>query len=325
MASYSHVSKSVNITKSYLQKRKAGLLQSAKTCSKALDDVLLNGIPYYTIVTIAGSSGSGKSTFVESIKYSILDEDPTVVTLDIQLDMDLKSNILRRISKKTGIPYTKLILKDDIPLPEEETKLVEEELTKLSKYPIYTAEGAITVDDISDMIDDIIVSNDFKDPITGEVKKKLVVQIDYLGLVRAKRGDDRKMVLDSLYAMMIQKKKMLAEEEIPVIFMCISQLNRGVFDALRVSNKAHHYPSPSDVMGSSEIFNGSDIVVMNVVPSKIKGIGDSYGVYNKPLKSLMGNPIMYSHVMKNRFGPDDNVLALETIFKTSTIRDYNYA
>jgi replicative DNA helicase len=318
MAKAKHISFDIKLTKKYIKKRADGLLPSALTPWNQVNNSLLDGIPWWTVATIAGSSGSGKSTVMESLKYFIIDNDPTVMCLSVELDMICRQNIMRRISKITGFSINKLSSGKDGSLTEAEKLIVDQELDKLNEYPIFNIDRSLTVEELSEEIDDFIVSNGFKDE-TG-VKKKLLVTIDYVSLLKGKRGEDKRLTLESLYEMLVDKKKMCEEEEIPVLFICLSQLNRDVFNSQRVSNPSLHYPSEADFFGSSAIFTLSDLVIMSMNPSKIRGI-EAYGPYKYPIKSLTGFPYIYMHLMKVRFAEAGGVLKMQANFKVSEIYD----
>ena len=313
-----HISHDIRLTKKYIKKRADGELPSAITPWKQVNDALLDGVPWWTVLSIAGSSGSGKSTVMEALKYFIMDSDPTVECLSIELDMICRQNIMRRISKRTGLSMNTLSSKKDYTLTEEEKALVDKELDLLNKYPIFNIDRSLTVEELSDEIDEFIVERGFKDE--HGVKKKLLISIDYVSLLKGKRGEDKRLTLESLYEMLIDKKKICEDEEIPVLFICLSQLNRDVFNAQRIASPSMHYPVESDFFGSSAIFTLSDVVIMAMNPSKIRGI-ETYGPYKYPIKSLTGFPFIYMHLMKVRFAEAGSVLKMQADFRVSSIYD----
>jgi hypothetical protein len=119
---------------------------------------------------------------------------------------------------------------------------------------------------------------------------------------------------------MVEMKNSLSRIGFNILFIPLSQTNREVFNAERIKNKAAHYPVPSDIFQSSNIFNNSDFVIMSIVPSKIRGITE-YGPYNLPISQhLTGLPYLYTHIMKNREGSND-MLTFVADFKHFTLKE----
>ena len=318
--SFKHISHDIEKTKQYMKMRKEGLLPSAETPFRALNDALLDGIPWWSLMTIVGTPSSGKSTIMEQIKYYIMEHDSSVECLSFEFDMIVRMQILRHISKKTGIGLKSLQYARNYVLTEEEEALVNDAIKELQERSVFNIDKAKTVEQIKFEICSFTVDRDFEELLEDGRKKKLVVTIDYITLTKGKSEEDAKRIVDALYQQSVDMKKDFEDTDISVLFIFLSQTNRDIFSSTRVSNKSLHYPTEADIFGSSAIFSNSDIVLFSMNPSRIRGIKE-YGDNNYPVYDLRtGLPMIYFHLLKNRFG-ECPVLHMIADFKNSTIRD----
>jgi replicative DNA helicase len=295
---FRHISAATTQATEYIKARKEGELPSARTGYTKLDDALLDGIPWGNIVSICGSSSAGKSSILEQIKYNILDSDPDAIALSFEMEMSSTSQVMRAICRNTGIGIKALKSARGYAISEEEEELVQKELISISKKNVFTIDHSVTVSQAEKLIYDFIIENDIQ-----ELKKKLLITADYAGLFDQATGEDDRIMLNNLYKMLIRVKNNLALQNIPIIILPLLQSNRNAFSPERMKNPAMQYPTQADISGSSFPFNSSDIVIFSSNPSKLNGIGDSYGPYNMPVKHfLTGAPYVYLHVLKSREG-----------------------
>jgi len=316
MADFRHISAATLQATEYIQARKDCKLPSARTGFTKLDDHLLDGIPWGNIVSICGGSSAGKSSILEQIKYNIIDNDPDVMALSYEMEMSSTTQVMRALCRNTGIGIKTLKSARGYVITEEEDKLVKEELERISKKNVFTIDQSITVSQMEKSIYDFIIEYDIQ-----ETKKKILITIDYAGLIEQSAGEDDRIALNNLYKMFIRVKNNLSLQNIPIIIIPLLQTNRNAFTPERAKNPAMHYPSPADIAGSSFPFNSSDIVIFSSNPSKISGIGDTYGQYNLPVKHyLSGNPYVYLHLLKNREGSNP-VIEMMTDFSRFRLLD----
>ena len=292
---YVSMTRDVKVTYNYMQKRKANELPSAITSFSQLNEYILEGIPWQNIFTIVGTSSSGKSTILESIKYDIIKNDPTVKCLSFEFDMLVRAQILRQISKKTGLTGRQLKYVRGYEMTEEEEALMIDALKDISQMPIWNVDKSISVDSIKNDILYFVA-----DQKLVENNNKLLVTIDYVTLTKDAKGEDKKRVVDDLYDLLVTLKKDFEHMGLNVLFVCLSQTNRDIFSSERVKNPSLHFPTESDIFQSSTIFNNSDIVMFSINPSRIRGI-EYYGPYSDPIKQFTtGLPYLYWHLLKNR-------------------------
>ena len=74
---YRHISKAADEIVEYIDSRRKGSIKSLATRWDKFNNQCMGGIEPNTIYTIAGISGSGKSSFVNSLETDLFDLNPT--------------------------------------------------------------------------------------------------------------------------------------------------------------------------------------------------------------------------------------------------------
>lgn len=313
--SFNRISYAAASAKSYIRERKLGLMPSALTEFRQLNEHLLDGIPWNRIVSVAGGSSSGKSSILEQIKYNIVDSDPNVECLSFEFEMSGADQVLRYLCRTTGIGIKTLKSARGYVLTDDDQDLIDKELELLSKKNVYYLDISITSEQIERKILEFVAVNELE-----LNKKKLLITLDYAGLTKTLGNEDKRVMLDNLFEMFVRVKKLLISQNIPVIIMPLLQQNRNAMTVERLKNPAFHYPDAADIAGSSTPFNSSDIVIFAMNPSKLRGI-EEYGPNKKPIKDFRtGRPYIYFHILKNR---DGDTALLEFIADFSRYRLYD--
>jgi len=319
---YRHISHAAKKTIDYIEGRRYGRYRSLKVSHEKLNRITLNGFEWNKIVTLAGLSGSGKSMIAEQWKRDFVDCNPDedFVILSFEFEMLSTDQIARTISGKMEISTRKLFGAED-PLEEEEMKQVKEIADSVGRYPIFYVDNMGTVDDIRETILQFAEEQRIK-----ESNKGLIVTLDHVLLTRGKQGESERSTLQSLYEMCIEIKKQFDHDDMKILFILLSQLNRDIEDKERILNPKLHFPQRSDLFGASAIFFSSDYVIVTHNPSTL-GI-TSYGVGEKfpaglpakhprdPSKSMI-----YWHVLKSRGGLPSVLMMVED-FAHSRVLDY---
>ena len=70
---YKHISKATDEIVAYIDDRRRGIVNSLKTKWAKFNKLCMGGIEPNTIYTIAGISGSGKSSFANSLENDLFD------------------------------------------------------------------------------------------------------------------------------------------------------------------------------------------------------------------------------------------------------------
>lgn len=314
-----HISVSSRQALEYIDGRRRGAIKSLKSGFSKLDNSLLGGIEWNRIFTIAAMSGSGKSVFLEQLKRQVLQlNDPEELDiLSFEFEMPSREQVIRNLSAMMEIPVGDL-LSASTSLTEERYEEVREAAKELAKLPIYSVESTGTVDQMFATI---------LNHIEKSKKKKLIITVDHVLLTTGKQGEEERKIIAQLYRAAVNLKKLCIKRGFDILFLFLSQLNRAIETPERVLNADLHYPTRSDLFGSSDIFMCSDYVLVIHKPA-ILGL-DHYGKSNKTFKKGLPiqNPkdpaqaMIYFHLLKQRTGTP-KVLMMVDKFQFSKIEEF---
>lgn len=86
-----HISKAADEIVTYIDNRRKGIVTSLKTKWTKFNHATMGGIEPNIIMTIAGISGSGKSSFVNSLETDIVDlnrnEDIIILSFNFEINL----------------------------------------------------------------------------------------------------------------------------------------------------------------------------------------------------------------------------------------------
>ena len=279
---FKHISQATDEIIDYIVKRKDHEIDSLKTRWTKFNNLCMGGIEPNAIYTISGISGSGKSSFVNTLASDIIDlnRDRELVVLSFNFEMMGSRQVGRKLSYKlkqtTSTLYSAVeSINDDI------LSKLKSEAEVIKKYPIYYIDTPSTVENIAETIDyfyNVIAKG-----------KWLVVILDHTLLVTGNGKDERSTIID------LQKLFMQVKKRPNISILQISQMNRNIENPERITNPSSHYPMRSDLSTSDFIFQSSDYVIVLHRP-EILGITE-YG----PHRQLVAN-MVYLHFLKNREG-----------------------
>jgi len=317
---YKHISKAVDSTIQYLNDRRTGKVTSLRTGSPKLNKATLDGFEWNKIISVGGMSGSGKSLLAEQWKQEFIryNTQPFKI-LSFEFEMVAMDQILRSLSSRAQLTTKELQLK-------KHTQSEFNALTKIAEtmksYPIYYVDDTGTVDEIEETILQFYEENIKND-------EGLLVTIDHVLLTKGATGDAEKKVIDDLYKRIIKLKKQFSSNDQKILFLLLSQLNRGIESQDRIENPLFHYPDKNDLFGASSIYYSSDYVIITHKPARINGIEEYYGpprkgypaglpVYNPEQPN---QPMIYWHIIKNRGDTETTLMMLDN-FANSRIDEY---
>lgn len=296
---FKHISEVTKETVTYIRKRKNHEIEPLKTRWNKFNEMCCGGIEPGCVYTVAGASGTGKSSFVNTLETDLIELNPNknIIVLSFSFEMLSRAQIGRKLSNKLHQTTTYLYstTKD---LSDKEMKLVETTAKSFNNYPIYYIDEAATVQQIDDTI------NYFQNTIAKD--KWLVVILDHTLLVGSNNYKDERMIISELEKVFIKAKKVGTTSIIQ-----LSQLNRNIESTERINNPSSHYPMRSDLSSSDSVFQGSDIIAVLSRP-EILGI-TAYGPQRLPVQNRI-----YLHFLKVREG-DLAILEFENDLKYNNL------
>ena len=285
-------------TLKYINDRRKGNIISLKTRWNKFNNVCF--IEPNMIYTIAGTSGTGKSAFVNTITNDLIDLNPSqeIVILNFSFEMLSYRNVGRLLSNKLKMTTNELYSQYKN-LNDTEYQHIKDTAKSLENKNIYYIDTPMTVDKIEETIvyyHENIAKN-----------KWLIIVLDHTLLVE---GDSERGTLIDLQKMFIRVKKLYKTSIIQ-----ISQMNRNIETPERINNPVTHYPMRSDLSASDAIFQASDYVMALSRPEILNL--QYYGVNRLPVKNKV-----YLHLLKVREG-EPCILCFENELKYGDLIEIN--
>lgn len=299
-----HIREPAKAIVKYIDDRRKGYTKSLRTRWQKFNNMCMGGIEPNVIYTVAGISGSGKSSFANSLETDLFDlnKDNDFVVLSFNFEMLSSKQVGRKLSYKLSKTTSELYSGTHVKVSDNEYKDIEKTAEELSNYPIYYVDTAGTVEQVRNTITYFRSLSQFKD-------KWVVIMFDHTLLTRNKSGESERSVLADLQRLFMEVKKYKRTTIIQ-----LSQLNREIEEASRINNNAQHFPIRRDIFGGDSVYHSSDYVIVLHRP-EILGI-TSYGPKNWPVANLI-----YMHFLKVREG-EPKILVFENNLKYNRIDDY---
>ena len=278
MLQFKPIADAVDESISYIESRKNHTINPLKTRWTKFNKVCAGGIEPGMVFTVAGSSGSGKSSFVNTLETDLIDLNPgeDVIVLSISFEMLSYRQVTRKISNKLRRTTTELYSGEE-DLSDDDFQKVKNVSQRIKNYPIYYVDTPGTVEEIESTIKYF-----HKNIAKG---RWLVIILDHVLLVEG--FDERKTIVD-LQKMFIRCKKLFRTSIIQ-----ISQMNRNIESPERFNNPSLHYPMRSDLAASDAVYQASDFIIVLSRPELQNII--SYGPNHLPVQGKV-----YLHFLKIR-------------------------
>lgn len=295
-----HISTVANEAISYIGGRRSHNISSLKTRWTKLNKQCMGGIEPNTVLTVAGISGSGKSSFANLIETDLIDYNPNqeIVVLTFSLEMVGFRQIGRTLSNKLK-KTTSDLYSSETDLDDETYNAVIKVSNKLKEYPIYFIDNPGTPMQVKEIIEKF-----YNNHIKG-TNKHFVVIYDHALLT--KQIGSVIETISELERVFIQAKKLPLTSVIQ-----IAQMNRNIEQPERINNPLSHYPMRSDISSSDAIFQASDYVLVIHRPEILNIV--EYGPNHLPTKNKV-----YIHILKNRDAGKPCILEFENDLKFNNL------
>lgn len=276
----------------YIAGRREHNITSLKTRWTKFNKQCMGGIEPNTVYTIAGISGSGKSSMANLIQTDIIDLNPNedIIVLTFSLEMVGFRQVGRTLSNKLR-RTTSTLYSSETDLDESTFKDVINVSNQLKKYPIYFVDNPSTPTQVNNII------RWFYDKYVKDTNKHFVIIYDH-ALLTKQEGSTIETISE-LERVFIQAKKLPLTSVIQ-----LAQMNRNIEQPERINNPLSHYPMRSDLSSSDSIFQASDYVIVMHRP-EILNIQE-YGPNHLPV-----NNKVYLHMLKNRDAGKPCILEFE--------------
>ena len=205
-----------------------------KTGLQPIDETLGGGMLPGGFYILAARPGCGKTALALQIADNVAKSG---AVLFVTLEMDVSQLQARRLSRRTGISSTRLLL--DERLSAEEWQQVQAANVELSHLPLYAnGKEGCTVLDVRSM--------------ARHVKGLSLIVVDYLGLLRPERS--RSSRYEEITTISNSLKTLARSLKVPVL--CLAQLNRAS------EQRADKKPGLADLRDSGAIEQDADAVLL---------------------------------------------------------------
>lgn len=276
----------------YIAGRREHSIVSLKTRWNKFNKQCMGGIEPNTVLTMAGISGSGKSSVANLIMTDVIDLNPQedIIILNFSLEMVGFRQVGRTLSNKLR-KTTSTLYSSEKDLDDATFKQILSVTNRLKEYPIYFVDNPTTPTQVGD-----IIYQFYEEHVKGTNKHFLII---YDHALLTKQVGSVLETISELEKVFIQVKKLPMTSIIQ-----LAQMNRNIEASERINNSMSHYPMRSDISSSDAIFHASDYVCVIHRPEILNIL--EYGPNHLPTTNKV-----YIHLLKNRDAGKPCILEFE--------------
>jgi len=280
----------------YINDRRHGRIKSFKTPWLGFNRAGINGLEWGSLLTIGARPGSGKTMISSQILREARTQNPDqdFNILEFQFEMGAKQSASRAFAAEVALDYN-VVLSTDRQLDDYVYGLMQ---THLADVKAMEAVGIRRIQINKPLTNKEIVDavHLYYNKLGG---KPMIITIDHSWLIK-KNADEREKIA-TLYNTV--EALMQLKNELPVIIIMLTQLNRTIDDPSRKNpGSVGNFPTSSDIFGGDALMQGSDMVA--VLNRPYKSDIKIYGPRSYECKS----EDVFMHLLKNRNNSDDNNL-----------------
>lgn len=239
----------------------SGKIKPIPTGIDHLDRNCLGGLTPSLIVGICARSFAGKTFDLERIQRHILENNPDVVMMNGNYELNFFKILVRDICQKTGKRMDEILYNNP---SIEELKELAEICDVHRNDNVYYQNEPVTGDEFYE---------DVMWLIEQYPNKKIVVTVDNLENVLDTKGTQK----SSVDAFLTQINR-LKDKHWFISFIILNQLNDNILD--RLDNPKKHKPIERDIYGSGQFFKLCDVLYVKVLPWRMH-LTDKFMVFSK--------------------------------------------
>lgn len=296
----------VNTCLDYIGKRMRGEIPLYKTKFTNINNAFGGSIEPNSILTLAGISGSGKSTMSTQIIYSIIDN----LNDEGKEGVALRFNFEMLAFKTVGREFASIAKKSVGTLYSQKEKLSDEEYERIKRYvaPKVKQKNVFYVEEPETTVGILNTIYYYWQQMCEIPKKKdmlFIAEIDHALLVDGNGEEDKEKIDKLMRGFMVLKKK-IARMGGFILFIVLSQLNRDIESVDRVKVPNLHRPMKKDLSSSDWMYQASDYVLVGHMPASLNL--PYYTERKLPVRIMTDKirrieyPFIYYHLLKNRDG-----------------------
>lgn len=299
--------RAVDLTLKEIELNRSEASNKLVTRFSMLNERLMGGFRFKNNVIIGGASGHGKSFFIQMLRTDFLNKElngnlvTPIKILHFNLEMETSDEIMRELTKTTGISYPDMISAWE-KLDDQKLERIKAKLNLMKDEDrLFFVDSPGNIEAVKETI------YAFQDKFPSH---RLIVTIDHSLLLERLDEPDEIQLMANLGKAIIEIRKKL--ENLNIL---ISQLNDKIEDPKRRS-PGMQFPTKTDFHGSKQIYQAADIVMVLHRP-ELLGILE-YGHSRIPTERLVA-----LHILKYRNFESNVMIRFTEDFKNGNLLPRN--